>query len=259
MVMPMTTGKFPLTVLLIVVIASASCFIPVQVVNAAPGIIYGDLSDGRVSSTGGINTVSSLRVGDDIGPPESGLHTLVKFSLSGVSGQLASARLYLYLYNSNVDSSWDSISPLTNPGLGDCSVRHIDDFGTVDASDYNAPSIGNDPGILISGTSTPNIGYLSIDVTAAMQDDINKGRAFSAFLIRSSIERDGDDRADFWSFRSSDWDSTSEDPYIEYTFGPIGGILMPVNKLEVLAPYLALAGLVAALTTVIVVKKRSRE
>jgi len=255
--MLMTPGKFPLAVLLMGVIASASCFIPVQVVNAAR-IIYGDLSDGRVSSTGGINTVSSLRVGDDIGPPEAGLHTLVKFSLSGVSGQSVSARLYLYLYNSNVDSSWDSISPLTNPGLGDCSVRHIDDFGTVDASDYNAPSIGNDPGILISGTSTPDIGYLSIDVTAAIQDDINKGRAFSAFLIRSSIEKDGDDRADFWSFRSSDWDGTSEDPYIEI-FSPVGGILMPVNKLEVLAPYLALAGLVAALTTVIVVKKRSRE
>jgi hypothetical protein len=258
--MPMTTGKFPLTVLLIVVIASASSFIPVQVVNAAPGIIYGDLSDGRVSGTGGINTVSSLRVGDDIGPPsESGRHTLVKFSLSGVSGQVASARLYLYLYNSNVDGSWDSISPLTNPGLGDSSVRHIDDFGTVDASDYNAPSIGNDPGILISGTSTPNIGYLSIDVTAAMQDDINKGRAFSAFLIRSSIESDGDDRADFWSFRSSDWDGTSEDPYIEYAFGPIGGILMSVNKLEILAPYLALVGLVGAVTAVFMIKKRRKD
>ena len=226
-------------------------------VTKAQSIIFGDLSDGRVSGTGGINTISSLRVGDDIGPPaEANLHTLVKFSLSGVSGQVASARLYLYLYNSNVDSSWDSSSPLTNPGLGDCLVRHIDDFGTVDASDYNAPSIGNDPGILISGTSTPNIGYLSVDVTAAMQDDINKGRAFSAFLIRSSIESDGDDRADFWSFRSSDWDGTSEDPYIEYAFGPIGGILMPVNKLEVLAPYLALAGLIAAISTVIVIKKR---
>jgi len=37
---------------------------------------------------------------------------------------------------------------------------------------------------------------------------------------------------------------------------PVGGILTPVNKLEVLAPYLALLGLVGAVTVAVVVQRR---
>jgi hypothetical protein len=37
---------------------------------------------------------------------------------------------------------------------------------------------------------------------------------------------------------------------------PVGGVLMPTSKLEILTPYLALAGLIAAVSAVVVVKKR---
>jgi len=37
---------------------------------------------------------------------------------------------------------------------------------------------------------------------------------------------------------------------------PVGGVVVPTNKLEILTPYLALAGLVAAVSAVVVVKKR---
>jgi hypothetical protein len=36
----------------------------------------------------------------------------------------------------------------------------------------------------------------------------------------------------------------------------VGGIITPVNKLEILAPYLALVGLVAAVSAVVVVRRR---
>jgi hypothetical protein len=39
---------------------------------------------------------------------------------------------------------------------------------------------------------------------------------------------------------------------------PVGGILLPTNKLEILTPYLALVGLAAALSTIAVVRKRSK-
>ncbi len=39
---------------------------------------------------------------------------------------------------------------------------------------------------------------------------------------------------------------------------PVGGIVMPISKLEVLAPYVALAGLIAAVT-IVIVKIRSRK
>jgi hypothetical protein len=37
---------------------------------------------------------------------------------------------------------------------------------------------------------------------------------------------------------------------------PVGGVATPTNKLEILAPYLALAGLIAAVSAVYVIKRR---
>ena len=39
-------------------------------------------------------------------------------------------------------------------------------------------------------------------------------------------------------------------------FGVIGGVTTPVNKIEILTPYIALAGLIAAVSTVYVIKRR---
>jgi len=39
---------------------------------------------------------------------------------------------------------------------------------------------------------------------------------------------------------------------------PVGGVLMPVNKLEILAPYLALIGLVGAVTVAVAVTRRRK-
>jgi hypothetical protein len=139
------------------------------------------------------------------------------------------------------------------------------DYGLLGAGDFNALSIGNDPGVLLADEATPNIGYVSIDVRAAMQDDIYYGRAFSAFMIRMATDTDNDNGMDEWYFRTSERTGTSEDPYIEYTSTaptptptprPVGGIVMPTNKLEILTPYLAVAGLVAIVSAVVLVKRR---
>jgi hypothetical protein len=37
---------------------------------------------------------------------------------------------------------------------------------------------------------------------------------------------------------------------------PVGGVMVPKNSLEILTPYIALAGLIAAISTVYVIKKR---
>jgi hypothetical protein len=37
---------------------------------------------------------------------------------------------------------------------------------------------------------------------------------------------------------------------------PVGGVASPINKLEILAPYLALAGLIIAVSTIYVIKRR---
>lgn len=51
---------------------------------------------------------------------------------------------------------------------------------------------------------------------------------------------------------------SASDPNVfqDYDATSVGGITTPINRLEVLAPYLALAGLIAAVSTVYVIKKR---
>jgi hypothetical protein len=231
---------------------------------AVPMIIYGDTSDGWVTDTGGINTgFIGLRIGDNYDPTSGDNyphHGLFKFALAGVSGDISSARLCLYLFSSTHNGGSDNTDPLTNPGLGDCYIRHIADYGTIDGTDFDSPSIGNDPGVFIPGTgggSTPNIGYICIDVTAAMQDDLDNGRSFSTFLIKLSVDTDNDDLVDEWNFYSADRSGTEYDPYIEYELEglTVGGIVSPVNRLLVLGPYLTLAVLIVAISTVFIIKK----
>jgi hypothetical protein len=47
--------------------------------------------------------------------------------------------------------------------------------------------------------------------------------------------------------------------FIDVETNPVGGVVMPTNTLAIIAPYLALAGLVAVVSAVIVVKRRSKD
>lgn len=228
-------------------------------VAQAQSIIYGDPADGVVTSGGGINSVNgAFWLGDEASPPNAILRSFVKFSLAGVSGKLGSATLRLYIEFSKPDNGFDTVSPLDNIGLGDTLVVHIDDFGILFPSDFNAPSIGNDPGILFSSTTNPNVGYISIDVTSAMQDDIDNGRAFTSFMIKMSTDTDGDGRIDEWFFSATENTGTDQDPYIEYELAPanpVGGIYVPSDNLCILTPYIALVGLIGIISTIFAIRR----
>lgn len=51
---------------------------------------------------------------------------------------------------------------------------------------------------------------------------------------------------------------SASDPNVfqDYEPAPVGGISSPINKIELLAPYLALAGLIVVVSTVYVIKRR---
>ncbi|OGD52932.1 hypothetical protein A3K80_03145 [Candidatus Bathyarchaeota archaeon RBG_13_38_9] len=71
------------------------------------------------------------------------------------------------------------------------------------------------------------------------------------------LDATGTDRApntDFYQITSI----TASDPNVfqDYEPAPVGGVVVPKNSLEILMPYIALAGLVAAISTVYVIKKR---
>ena len=131
------------------------------------------------------------------------------------------------------------------------------------AGDLNAASIGNDPGAIISSSATPNVGYVSVDVRAAVQADVNNGRAFSAFMIRMQTDTDNDHKGDYWIFEASEMSGTAIDPFIQVEMAPamqpVGGFIEPVNSVAIAAPYLALFGRVAAVAIVVVKPWKKRE
>jgi TolB protein len=49
----------------------------------------------------------------------------------------------------------------------------------------------------------------------------------------------------------------SDPDYQRLDYPPVGGVASPVNKLELIAPYLTLAGLIVAVSTIFVIKRRS--
>ena len=217
--------KLFISALLILQIFLAACCIMVPKADASPDIIYSDAAyDGFVEYDSytpdwDFSADSTyLQVGD--WSENQTWRSFVKFDISGISRPLISARLYLYLDYTTVDGTGYTNSPLMNPGLGDLNVIHIW-YGDLDEGAYSQPSVGNDPGTLIASGVNPDPGYVSIDVTAAVEDDINDAETYSSFMIRCAVDTDDDNQADFWTFLSADKAGTDKDPYIEYyTTGP---------------------------------------
>ena len=91
------------------------------------------------------------------------------------------------------------------------------------------------------------------DVTDIVAAWITDGQPNYGFLIKVADETGS--QAGF-GFRSRE-SSTTPQPILQinWTTLPVGGLSMPVNKFEILTPYIALAGLIAAVSTVYVIKR----
>lgn len=103
------------------------------------------------------------------------------------------------------------------------------------------------------------------DVTAIVKAWIEGGQPNYGFLIRDP--NDGVSGTDVYvSFCSKEYsDDPSKQPILEVDWStpsptptprPAGGIVMSTNKFEILTPYLALAGLVVAIVSAVVVVRR---
>ncbi|MEM0029333.1 MAG: hypothetical protein QW572_00525 [Candidatus Nitrosocaldus sp.] len=188
------------------------------IINGCNNLSVDECNDGDVRNGGGgaVNrTAADMRVGDDNANRE--FRSFVKFPISSLHGKtLKSAELKLTIRQSILNGSTDNSAPFNNPGLGNTLVMHINDYGTLDASDFNTPSIGNDPGVLIQASTNPSSANVSISVLAAMQDDISNSRNFTTYMIRAANGSDGDNRGDRWHFYTRN-SGTTNAPRIEYT------------------------------------------
>ncbi|MBS7623889.1 DNRLRE domain-containing protein, partial [Candidatus Bathyarchaeota archaeon] len=112
-----------------------------------------------------------------------------------------------------------------------------------------------------SSTVPPTAGqWMSWDVTGIVKDWMENGQPNYGFIIRDP--NDGVAGIDAAArFYTREWSTIDERPVLKIDWvpaaAPVGGYLVPTNKLAVLAPYLALVGLIAVVSVISVQRKRT--
>jgi hypothetical protein len=80
-----------------------------------------------------------------------------------------------------------------------------------------------------------------------------------SIAVYAALVEFGTDRAPNDGFYQITSLSASEsNVFQDYDPAPVAGVVVPKNSLEILTPYIALAGLVAAISTILVIKKRKQ-
>ena len=151
---------------------------PVEMIVEAPA-----LAARHLNNTGGIGHDNvKFNVGDYIG--NLVLRGVLAFGLDDVppDAEITSAVLTL----------WELGTVGSPAGLGQLTVQHVDLGDAVDVSDFDSPARA-DLGHLSSAAPSE----WTLDVTAALRDDMAAGRDTADFRIQFSHDTDGNDADDY--------------------------------------------------------------
>jgi hypothetical protein len=255
-VLTMTTRKLPLTLLLMIVIVSTVSFLPVQEAGAAFAVP--PTMDLTVSSrcSGATDAVYKFHAEN----PNAG-ETVVAFSVPIPAGYSVNPA-YLTTMPGNVVMAgvYGPVGTVNVNGLLSLETTNINGQFAIIATNTNPPfppvPIGQ--ANLVPPTSTATTW--TVTLLAPNNGEYIEMTFAAGFFINPEI-------AGVYT-----WGPSTATPsagpqvtinprpgftnQVPISTCPVGGVVMSTNKLEVLAPYLALAGLVAAVSTVVVVKKR---
>lgn len=175
--------------------------------------------------TGGIGNVTGAGGVGDTYNDNLGRRSVVGFDLTGVEGPISNATLSITIAESRQDQFpapgiIDGSPPFTNPGLGDVVVINIDGEALLNTSidRYGTPSIGNDPGVLIPGGTTPD-KVVALDVTAALQQAIDSGAEHLVLRLQPTVESDDDNLNDLFFVVLGSGQNLDHRPQITYTTG----------------------------------------
>ncbi|MBS7622821.1 DNRLRE domain-containing protein [Candidatus Bathyarchaeota archaeon] len=191
---------------------------------------------------------------------------LVKFDLSSIpSGSTVNvAYLLLYYYYRGEN----------NPAGRTYNAYRVTKDWVETQATWNVYSTGNSwttPGgdYTTDGGSSSTVPanteqWMIWDVTSIVKAWIEGGQPNYGFIIRDQSEGvvfSADFRSkevsdpDLRPILKVDWSTPTPTP----TPRPVGGVLVPVKKLELLTPYLALVGLVGVVTAIILVRRKRED
>jgi len=221
-VLTMTTRKLPLTLLLMMVIASTVSFLPVQEARASIELAYDNATEGGWAGK---------------------IFSGVRFSLpAGIfEAKLLTIRFVVAVPNEPYKIHITGVDHVTE-------LVPVIDVTSSPASAY--------PGVIFT-----NIDVAALDIVVTgdffvIVEQINIPGYTPYFDLTPSVGRS------YWgdTLAGLALDPLNHNLVIRVVIGPIGtpvgGVVMPTNKLEILTPYLALAGLIVAVSAVVAVKRR---
>ncbi|MGB6681558.1 MAG: hypothetical protein WBF08_09600 [Candidatus Bathyarchaeia archaeon] len=113
---------------------------------------------------------------------------------------------------------------------------------------------GNPPTEVVLGCLTlldPPLTTYTLDIPVTTDGGVPSIAVYAA-LVEFSTDRAPNDG--FYQITSL----SASDPNVfqDYDPAPVGGVVTPVNKLEILAPYIALAGLIAVISAIVIKKRK---
>lgn len=134
--------------------------------------------------------------------------SFLKFSLASIpaSTTITNASLKAYYYQRTDFGT-------NNDNSNYAVVDHIEDYGTLDSSDWNINAYSTNVGSSNWLTGTTPMGWRTLTVTEQIQNDLAAGRSNSAYRIKMANESGS--KGDWYSLRSNE--STLK-PYLSITF-----------------------------------------
>jgi len=229
-------SKLPPILALITIVVSASTFLPIQEVKASTWLFY---DDGVFES--GLGSPVAVKYSLPSGWTKAYIYT-IKFyihSLNPTTGPDGPHTFESDFYDSDGKTKLPYpstiVGPLTSTGWFEIDVtsKNIEVSG-----DFYVSYVGHTPNPMSVASDTENRPVDTYYWDGGTGQWTSWGNIVHAF-IRVEVSQD-----------------PPPTPTPTTTLEPVSGLVMPTNKLEILTPYLALAGLIAAVSTVYVIKKR---
>jgi hypothetical protein len=228
--------KLPPILILIMIVLSASTFLPIQEVKASTWLFYDD-----GVPEGGVGGPLAVKYSLPSGWTKAYIYT-IKFyihSLNPTSGPDGPHTFESDFYDSDGKTKLPYpstiVGPLTSTGWLEIDVtsKNIEVSG-----DFYVSYVGHIPNPMSVAEDTENRPVDTYYWNSGTGQWTGWGNIVHAF-IRVEVSQD-----------------PPPTPTPTTTLEPVSGLVMPTNKLEILTPYIALVGLIIAVSSVYVIKTR---